>query len=75
LPEDELKQLARKMETEVDELDLDPPSAGFVEEQFIYTLTGEDMDELFAGSDVFYRVKDIVPIRSEALGPVDVGGG
>jgi hypothetical protein len=75
LPEHELKQHAREMEIEVDELDLDPPSAELVEQQIICALASEDTDNLFAESDVFYRVKDIVPISSEILDPMDSGGG
>lgn len=68
LSEQELKQHAREMEIAVDELDIDPPSAEFLEQQIIYALTGEDAGELlFAGSDVFFGVKNLIGIRSELL--------
>ena len=66
LPDQELKQHAYEMGVEVNELDLDPPSAGFLEQQIIYALTGEDVDErLFAGSDVFFAVNSIIGKRCE----------
>lgn len=63
LPEKDLKQHASEMQIGLDELDLAPPTKDFLEQQIIYALTGENADEaLFAGSDVFYRVKGVVAL-------------
>ena len=72
LSEAQLDQHADEMEIARHELDLDPPSADFLEQQIVYALTGEYADELlFAGSDVFFKVKNLRAIRSEQLDATD----
>ena len=69
LTPEELEQHAWEMEIKVDEIDLSPPSAEWLEQQVTDNLFGHhEIDGLlFDGSDVYFRLARATAIRVERL--------